>query len=148
MNDSLKNDIFYVCCLIEYIGRKTKNKRSEIVNIIGKEEITRQLDIAEVNHCLSFEEVSDEIIEHFNIVDGIYDNISLAKYEIPTVQSIGKVYQRLICQVISKDDEVTEMIVKVFNSFISDEISDFNTSVYYSSPDYLKQSYLEGILLE
>ena len=134
--------------MIEYIGRKTKNKRSEIVNIIGKEEITRQLDIAEVNHCLSFEEVSDEIIEHFNIVDGIYDNISLAKYEIPTVQSIGKVYQRLICQVISKDDEVTEMIVKVFNSFISDEISDFNTSVYYSSPDYLKQSYLEGILLE
>ena len=148
MNDSLKNDIFYVCSLIEYIGRKTKNKRSEIVNIIGKEEITRQLDIAEVNHCLSFEEVSDEIIEHFNIVDGIYDNISLAKYEIPTVQSIGKVYQRLICQVISKDDEVIEMIVKVFNSFISDEISDFNTSVYYSSPDYLKQSYLEGILLE
>ncbi|WP_125005709.1 DUF3990 domain-containing protein [Clostridium tagluense] len=36
----------------------------------------------------------------------------------------------------------------VFQSFISDEISDFNISVYYSNPEYLKYSYLEGKLLE
>lgn len=36
----------------------------------------------------------------------------------------------------------------VFTSFISDAISDFNTSVYYSNPDYLQCSFEEGRLLD
>lgn len=148
MNDALKNDLFYVCCLIEFIGRKTKNRRSTIVQILGKEELARQLDIAEVNHCLSFEQVSDEIIEYFNILEGDYDTVGLCKYNIPSVQAIGKVYQRLIISIISEQDNLEDVLFKVFSSFISDEISDFNSSVYYSNPDYLKCSYLEGRLLE
>lgn len=148
MNDALKNDLFYVCCLIEFIGRKTKNRRSIIVQILGKEELSRQLDIAEVNHCLSFEQVSDEIIEYFNIPEGDYDTVGLCKYNIPSVQAIGKVYQRLIISIISEQDNLEGILLKVFSSFISDEISDFNSSVYYSNPDYLKCSYLEGRLLE
>lgn len=46
---------FYLCSLIEYIGSKTKNKRGTIVDILGKKELERQLDLADVNHCLSFE---------------------------------------------------------------------------------------------
>lgn len=148
MDDALKNDLFYVCCLIEFIGRKTKNRRSTIVQILGKEELARQVDIAEVNHCLSFEQVSDEIIEYFNIPEGNYDTVGLCKYNIPSVQAIGKVYQRLIISIISEQDNLDEILLKVFSSFISDEISDFNSSVYYSSPDYLKYSYVEGRLLE
>ena len=37
--------------------------------------------------------------------------------------------------------------MNVFASFISDEISDFNTNVYYSNPDYLRCCYEEGMLL-
>lgn len=148
MNDTLKNDLFYVCCLIEFIGRKTKNRRATIVQILGKEELARQLDIAEVNHCLSFEQVSDEIIEYFNIPEGDYDTVGLCKYNVPGVQAIGKVYQRLIISIISEQDNLVDILFKVFNSFISDEISDFNSSVYYSNPDYLKYSYLEGRLLD
>lgn len=44
-------------------------------------------------------------------------------------------------------DDVVENIRKVFNSFISDEISDFNSNVYYSNPNYIKCSYEEGQLL-
>lgn len=47
-----RNDLFYVCSLIEFTGRKTKNRRRVIVKALGE---------AEVNHCLSFEQVSDEI---------------------------------------------------------------------------------------
>lgn len=148
MNDALKNDLFYVCSLIEFISRKTKNRRSTIVKILGKKELTRQLDIAEVNHCLSFEQVSDEIIEYFNIQEGNFDTVGLCKYNVPSVQSIGKVYQRLIISIISEQDNLVDVLFEVFNSFISDEISDFNSSVYYSNPDYLKHSYLEGRLLE
>lgn len=147
MNSKEKNDLFYVCSLIEFIGRKTKNRRADIVDIIGKKEISRQFDLAEVNHCLSFDEVADEIIEYYHIDIGDFDSISNCKYSIPSVQSIGKVYERLISNTMLESDNIIDSIVKVFKSFISDEISDFNSSVYYSNPDYLKYSYLEGKLL-
>ena len=31
MNDEEKNDLFYVCSLIEYVGRRTKNHSSDVV---------------------------------------------------------------------------------------------------------------------
>lgn len=147
MNDTEKDNLFYVCSLIEFIGRKTKNRRADIVDIIGKKEISRQFDLAEVNHCLSFDEVEDEIIDYYQIAIGDFDSISNCKYSIPSVQSIGKVYERLISNTMLESDNIIDSIVKVFKSFISDEISDFNSSVYYSNPDYLKHSYLEGKLL-
>lgn len=39
MNDTQKNNLFYVCSLIEFIGRKTKNRRATIVKILGKKEL-------------------------------------------------------------------------------------------------------------
>ena len=147
MNDIRKNDIFYLCSLIEFIGRKSKNKRGTIVEILGEKELARQLDLAEVNHCLSFEQISDEIIEYFNIEEGDFDSVGLCKYNIPSVQAIGKVYQRLIISLVLEKDDIVHVLSEVFNSFISDEISDFNSSVYYSNPEYLKYSYLEGKLL-
>ena len=147
MNDLLKNDLFYVCSLIEFIGRKTKNRRSKIIEILGEREIERQLELAEVNHCLSFEQVSDEIIEHFNIKDGDFDSVGVCKYTVPSVQSIGKDYMRLIIDVLDDENNIVNILCNVFKSFISDEISDFNSSVYYSSPDYLNCCYLEGKIL-
>ncbi|MGL5380064.1 hypothetical protein [Clostridium sp.] len=148
MTSADKNNLFYVCSLIEFIGRKTKTRRSDIVKILGNNEIERQLKLADVNHCLSFEQVSDEIIEFFNIKEGNFDTIEMCKYNTPSVQSIGKVYQRLIADTISDGESLSNKIIEIFNSFISDEISDFNSSVYYSNPDYLKHSYLQGELLE
>ena len=148
MSEKDKDDLYYVCSLIEYLGRVTKNHRSTVVKILGKEEIDRQLYLAEVNHCLSFEEVSDELIKYFNIENGDFDTVSECKYAVPTYLSIGKVYQRLILDVKKPDEDVEDTLFNVFNSFISDDISNFNSSVYYSNPDYLKWSYLEGELLD
>lgn len=148
MNDTKKDDLFYVCSLIEFIGRKSKNKRSTIVELLGIKELARQLSLAEVNHSLPFEQVADEIIEYFNIQEGEFDSLGECKYNAPSVQSIGKVYQRLILSVISDEDNIEDTLFEVFSSFISNEISNFNSSVYYSNPDYLKWSYLEGKLLD
>ena len=147
MNDTQKNNLFYVCSLIEFIGRKTKNRRATIVKILGKKELFRQLEIADVNHCLSFEQVSDEIIEYFNIQEGDFDSVGICKYNVPSFQAIGKEYQRLIIDVRSEQDDIVDVLYEVFQSFISGEISDFNSSVYYSTPEYLKYSYLDGKLL-
>ena len=41
-----------------------------------KADMERQLRLAEVNHCLSFEQVSDELIEDYNISDGTFDTVA------------------------------------------------------------------------
>ena len=113
MTEKERNDYFYVCSLIEYIARETKNHRGYIVKCIGQEGIENLLYDAEVNHCLSFEQVCDEVVEAYKIKEG---------------------------------KEAHELI-KIFTSFISDEISDFNTDLYYQNPDYIECSYKEGKLL-
>ena len=45
-------------------------------------------------------------------------------------------------------EDVIEAIKKVYSSFISEEISNFNSNVYYSNPDYIKCSYEAGMLLD
>lgn len=80
MTEKQENDVFYVCSLIEYIARKTKNHRQDVIACFSKADIERQLRLAEVNHCLSFEQVSDELIEDFQIAEGTFDTVSECRY--------------------------------------------------------------------
>lgn len=115
---------------------------------LSDKDIAKQLKVASVNHCLSFEQVSDEWIEEYEITEGTYDNISTCKYDVPTETSIGRVYQTLILEVATLYHDIVETIKTVYSSFISDEISDFNSSVYYSNLDYLRCSFEAGELLD
>lgn len=38
------NDLFYTCSLIDYIARRTKNVRADVVNQLGKERLERIYD--------------------------------------------------------------------------------------------------------
>ena len=125
MNRNYKEELFYLCSLIEFIGRKTNNRRGDIVARLSDQALAHQLRAAEVNHCLSFEQVCDEWIEEYQITEGNFDNITTCKYSVPTVTSIGRVYQTLILNVMGLYANVVEAIKTVYNSFISDEISDF-----------------------
>ncbi len=140
-----EDDVFYVCTMIEYVARTTHNRVKDIVNAMTDDNLKHQLKTAEVNHCLSFEQVCDEWIEDYKIKDGTFNNVAACKYTVPSVTAIGRVYQRLIFDVMKED--LISTIRKVYNSFISDEISDFNSSLYYSNPDYLRCSYEEGTVL-
>lgn len=147
MTEREKDDLFYVCSLIEFVGRKTKNQRSIVVNALGKKGLQKQLYDAQVNHCLSFEQVADEIIDYYKIPFGSFDTIFECEYSIPSVTSIGKLYSRMILDCAKPEEEITELI-NVFNSFISDKISDFRTGIYYQNMSYLECSYQEGHLLD
>lgn len=147
MTEKEKNDYFYVCSLIEYIARQTRNKRGIITKALGKAGIEKQLLDAEVNHCLSFEQVSDEIIEGYKIPYGNFDTITGCKYTIPSYLDIGKLYSLMIEDCAEPGKEVEELM-KIFSSFISDEISDFRTDLYYQNPSYLECSYQAGYLLD
>lgn len=46
-----------------------------------------------------------------------------------------------------ENDDAAQAILDVFSFFISDEISDFNSNVYYTNQDYIRCCYLEGEML-
>lgn len=47
----------------------------------------------------------------------------------------------------AKEGKEADELIKIFTSFISDEISDFNIDLYYQNTDYIECSYKEGKLL-
>ena len=147
MTEKERNDYFYVCALIEYIARETLNHRGDIVSAIGRKGVEKLLHDAEVDHCLSFEQVGDEVISYYKIKNGNFDTISACKYSVPSFLDIGKLYSIMIEDCAKPGNEVQELI-NIINSFISDEISNFNSDLYYQNPDYLEWSYREGKLLD
>ncbi len=143
------NDIFFVCSLIEQIGRQTKNHRSVVVNAIGREKLQHLFELADVYHSENIEKVSNELILSSNISTGTFDNVAVSLYSTPTIWDIGKVYKRLILEIMKyrNNNEPIQILVEVYNSWISRKIEDFNSSMYFENPDYIFQSYLTGDVL-
>lgn len=142
-----KDDLFYVCSLIEHIGRSTKNRRGLVVDALGEKGIRKMLRDAEVNHCLSFEQVGDEVKEWYGIAEGDFDPAKGSPYSIPSVQDIGRLYS-IIIQDCAEPDRENEELIKVFKSPVSDLISNFKTDLYYQNPSYIEESYKAGYLLD
>lgn len=143
------NDLFYTCSLIDYIARKTKNTRADVVNKLGKQRIDKIYDLADVYHCDNIDRVSDDFIEEAGIQEGKFDNVGDCKYSIPSHWDIGKVYKRLIKAVAEYEKiDVIDALIEVYNSFLSDKIDDYNSSMYYENPSYLLECYLENRVIE
>ena len=139
------SDLFYTCSLIEYIGRKQKQRRETVVKLLGRETIRRIYRYADVFHCEPIAKTADDFIHICNIPVGAYDNLEKAKYEIPDYWTIGEVYERLIEDVTEDNTEVVvDTIMAVYSSWISDAISNYNTDFYYQSREYICQCYTEG----
>ncbi len=138
------NNLFFTCSLIEYIARKTKNIRSEVVNKLGKDRINKIYELADVYHCDNIDAVSEDFINDANIVPGKFDNIAVCGYAVPSHWDIGKVYKRLIKMVAKEEKiEIVDALIEVYNSFISFKIDDYNSSVYYENPNYIFECYKE-----
>ncbi|MGL6199623.1 MAG: hypothetical protein ACRC3H_11890 [Lachnospiraceae bacterium] len=143
--DRKENDLFFTCSLIDYIARKTKNKRSAIVNALGKTSIAKIYDLADIYHSDNIDRVSDDFIESSGIKEGSFDNVAEAKYAVPSHWDIGKVYKRLILGIArEKGTAVIDALFAAYNSFVSDKIEDFNSSFYYDAPQNILNAYLEG----
>ena len=143
----MKNNsaLFYTCSLIEFIGRECKQKRSEIVRILGRERIKQIYNYADVFHCDPIAKVADEFIELCKIPEDSFDNAAQCRYEVPDYWTIGEVYERLIEDISSDDEEdILDHLMDVYTSWIDEEISNFNSDFYYQSREYIKVCYEEG----
>ena len=143
------NDIFFVCSLIEYIARQTKNHRSVVVNALGKDKLKHIFNLADVYHSENIDKISNELIKTYTIETGLFNNVTASNYSIPTIWDIGKVYKRLIVDIINyrNSNDPIAILIEVYNSWLSRKIEDFNSSMFFENPDYIFQSYLAGDVL-
>lgn len=139
------NALFYECSLIEYIARQTKNRRYDIVKQLGGD-IERIYNYADVFHCEPIEKVAEDFIQRAAILPGDYDNIAECKYAVPDYWDIGEVFARLIEDCYAKE-ALIDGIIKVYGSWMADQILNFNSDLYYQSREYIALCYKEGRLL-
>lgn len=143
--DKRLNDLFFVCSLIEYVGRKTRNERSVVVNAMGRKGLEHYYELAEVYHCENIDKLTSEIVEKYHIPMGTYDNVSLARDSVPTYWDMGKVMQRLVYEVARRSDgDIIGALMLVYNSWIVSKIDDYNSSMYYENTSYQYASYRAG----
>ncbi|WP_302582423.1 hypothetical protein [Paraprevotella clara] len=62
--DKKLNDLFFVCSLIEYVGRQTKNERKVVVNALGRKGLEHYYELAEVYHCENINKVTGELLKN------------------------------------------------------------------------------------
>jgi len=136
---------FFTCSLIEYIARKTKNKRSDTVDTLGRAAIEKIFDLADIYHSDNIETVSDDFIEKSGLTVGTYDNVSAAKYAVPSYWDIGKVYKRLILGVAAKKNlSIMDALFEAYHSFVSEKIDNYSSSFYYEAPQNILNAFLDG----
>lgn len=145
MTEKEKDNIYFVCCMIELIGRNTKNRRHDVIKYL-RDGLAHELEYADVTHCLPMEQVAEEWIENYNIPDGSYDTTTSNEYEVPSALAIGRIYQNLVLNTDAIREEPVKAIETVFSSPIIDNITDFDSGVYYRSPSYLQYCYEKGEL--
>ncbi len=145
--DRKENDLFFTCSLIEYIARRTKNKRSVVVNSLGRVLIEKIYDLADVYHSDNIDAVSEDFIEKAGITNGNFDNVSAARYAVPSHWDIGKVYKRLVLGIArEKKISVVDALFEAYNSFVSEKIDNYNSSFYYDAPQNILNAYIYGII--
>lgn len=143
LSEKLFSDVFYTSSLIEQISRDKLLPRRDIVNFIGRERLAHLLSYAQTFHCEVLEKTAFDVETNYNIPNSTFDCVGKCKYTVPSAWDIGKVYARLIDSAFC-GGEVVDTMCKVFNSFISDAISNFNSDFFYQSAQYIYECYKAG----
>lgn len=148
MEKQKDNDLFFICSLIEYVARKTKNTKKYVVEKLGKKEINKIYNLAEVYHSENIEKISDEIIRTCNIEYGDYDIITkTANKNLPTYWDMGKVYHRLIISISENQSKYIDTLIEVLTSWIITKFDNYDSSLYYENPGYILECYKEGKII-
>ena len=151
-NDAL----FFTCSLIEQLGRSLHMRRGKVAAELGEAGIQMLylqnyrcvlFYIADILHCEPIEKVADDVITEFSLQGGDFDNLAEARYTVPDVWTMGKVYARLI-EDVSDEDNIVETTLQVFTSWIDSLLSDYNAAFYYQPRDYIAECYRQKTVLD
>jgi hypothetical protein len=141
------DDLFFVCYMIERVARHVKQKNKYVVNKIGADGLYHLLSCANVLHCENPLKVEEDWVKEYNLKDGDYDITAVDKEMatiVPSQLDMGAVYQRLIRDTMSSDENYVEGIIRVYNSDICDVIDNYNCSAFYEPSYVIARAYQNG----
>ena len=78
---------------------------------------------ADILHCEPIDKSANEVI---SIYKNSFDNVSACRYEVPDYWTIGEVYERLIEDICSDNEDanyIIETLITVYSSWIDGAIS-------------------------
>lgn len=142
-----RDDLFFVCSLIERVARAQKQPNKYVVNEIGKQGLLRMLSLANVMHSENPEAVTCRIIEEYHIEKGEFDITGIDPRfadKVPTPLDMGKVYSRLILSTMRRGEDYADGILRIYNDPICQIIDNYNGSAYYEPSYVLTRSYYNG----
>ena len=142
-----RDDVKFICYMIERVARRLHQKNSYVVNKLGKENLNHLISVANVLHCKNPLDVEDEWIDEYRLEEGNLD-ITDVDYDlvdrIPTALQIGKVYERLIHDTAMSNETEVEGIIRVYNDKICEKIDNYNCSAYYEPSYVIARAYYQG----
>lgn len=143
-----KDDLFFVCSLVERIARTLKQRNSYVVNSMGRKGLSEKLSLANVMHSENPQAVVARMIEEFQLEQGTFD-IAQVDHRfvdvIPTALDMGKVYSRLILSTLTSGENDADGMLRVYNDPICRIIDNYNGSAYYEPSYVLTRSYYNGV---
>lgn len=142
-----KNDLYFICYMIECVARKIHQKNRYVVNQIGHKAFEHLISVANVLHSENPKAVVDDWITEYHLLEGNFD-VSAVNYDlvenIPTATQIGKVYQRLILDTLQPEENFVDGLIRVYNHDICDIIDNYNCSAYYEPSYVIARAYQTG----
>ena len=118
-----KDDVYFICYMVERVARRIHQKNSYIVNKIGKKQLEHLISVANVHGT----DVDKDLVDR-----------------IPTALQMGKVYQRLISDTMQMEETEVEAIIRVYNDEICEVLDNYNASAYYEPSYVIARAYQNG----
>lgn len=141
-----KDDLFYVCSFLVRMGEYSFRSANEIARIIGKEEIRRYYEYADVFHCEDIDKTVDEAHDRLKIgkTNGLFFRPGLR----PAFYDMAMVYQYLIQDIYKNDEsynkDLIDTIYDVFTSKVGLALENYKNCLYWQSGECIYDCYIRG----
>lgn len=142
-----KNDLYFMCYMVERVARKIKQHNAYVVNAIGEAELRHLISVANVLHSVNPLQVEADWINAYHLQTGAFDINAVDKNlceQIPPATAIGKVYMRLIIATMQPEEDYVQGMLRVYNDSICEVIDKYNSSAYYEPSYVIARAYNEG----
>ena len=142
-----KNDLYFICYMIERVARRLKQPNRYVVNSIEENEWRRLISLANVLHCENPLKIEEEWIDEYQLTVGEFDITKVDSDlvdSIPTATQMGKVYMRLIIDTLLPEEDYVDGMLRIYNDEICDVIDNYNSSAYYEPSYVIARAYMNN----
>ena len=142
-----KNDLYFMCYMVERVARKLKQHNAYVVNTIGEADLRHLISVANVLHSVNPMQVEADWITDYHLQQGTFDITAVDKdlcEQIPAANAMGKVYMRLILATLQPDEDYVQGMLRVYNNPICEVIDNYNASAYYEPSYVIARAYNDG----